>query len=401
LRAKLSQLEIPLTNSQVDEMIKVTQIVFSRVFRDPVVNIRKRFQLDETTRTTMGYLVRRGRDVVVYPHVIAASGVDKEVKVAVAISEDGNVKLLEEVRIKKNIRHERPDNRLLSEFYKRAEFSPEFICAPGEFYQYVGKTGSVKISWLMPHYNTCGERFARTLNIPQLRVKRFPYTQENCIQLILGAAKALNHLHNKGQIHRDVKLANILFNISPTTKQIESVVLTDLVYTKSLGEIKINYDLVVSCVKTKHNYSALKATNPIFWMLIQESNKDRWALTEELIPSTENYKTVDSYAQKKDKDSTAIIAFLEELDNSLKVGTPGHIPPEFWHTRSYSKAGDIYALGVSLNMLLAILRSAGVDFSDVSVKHMLEGLVQGMCHKDPTIRPTADRVIARLELLLH
>jgi len=390
LKAKLSQLDISLSVTQIIEMVKVTQVVFSKVFTDPVVNLRIGFRLDEATTTTMGYLVRSGQDVVVYPKVRAACGVDKEVRVAVSISEDGNVKLLEEVRLRKSVRSDRPLNRLLDEFNKRREFSEEFVCAPGDLYQYMGKNGGVKLTWLMRHYTTCGERFVRALISPGAREKKMPYRQEACIQLILGASKALQHIHSKNHIHRDVKLANILFSISPKTHQVDSVVLTDLVFTRSIDDIQRTCEMIIEYVKSNHRYEELKALNPIF----------KAHCVGQSIPSTEDYKLAHQFAEVKDPQSAAIVVFLENLDDSIKVGTPGHIPPEFWHTRSYSKAGDIYALGVALNNLLVVLHEADIRFTDSMIDVGLEGLVGDMCQEDPRLRPTIDQVIARLERIV-
>ncbi len=379
--------------------LKEIEIIFFKVkSKEPFqkeVKLKKDQVIEGNKRTSFSYMIRQ-EDLIVFTKIQAGHGNSKSVKQAISISLAGEVNLLSHIKLKKEKRNEKYQSLIEHEYVIRRDLNSERVLEPGTLYVYPSKNSCQKITWLTPYYNRDGASVLKIENPLTLDgIKETTVLPENTLKLCLEMAKAIQVIHQKNLLHRDVKLENFLVDFNCETKKIQKVVIADEAF--SLNE-EITREIYIEVVnngkKDFHSRTGLTVEqalefNPFFKSLYQNS----------CFPATADYTSKCANPNQKDRNYQELLLFLTNLDRKLIVGTPRHIAPEVYSTRSYTKKVDIYALGLSMIRLKEMMERYN-SFSE-EVGDQYDQLAEQLIEDDPLKRPDIEQVVKSLETIIQ
>lgn len=383
-----------LQQEQVEEIKNVFFALKNKSPRTDVYKLRKGTSHLDGKPTTLSYLIREN-DFIVYTGLCVGSGHSKTVDKVISVDEEGNINPLSHIKLHPEKREIKYKALVEHEYHVRKQLDSDEVLSPGKIYAYTSKKGEKKFSWITPYYNrTASHVIKGKKGVGTAIFKEQDAMPLNTLILALKMAESLKTMHDKGWLHRDIKLENYLVKYDEELFKIEQVAIADMAFSiqeKDCSRIRkaIINDLVkVHLGKINSSLEAVFKRNPLLAQMSKDPD----------YPSVESYKKAYEKADSKDKDYQQVITFLESLDSALIVGTPNHIAPEIYTTRIYSKQADLYALGFSLMRLKEQLEVHAL------LKHTVDAsfddLVMRLSHKDPHHRPDVNETITTLRKLI-
>lgn len=191
-------------------------------------------------------------------------------------------------------------------------------------------------------------------------------SEETVWKVFIDLCLGLEHMHRMNHIHRDLKPLNIFITDKQVTK------LGDLGCALKLS-IQDEQEALNSAVEVSMNDSTVMQN------LMNTMQKTHNKFSKETVDEGEN-----------------------------PIGTPYYVAPEIWTKRQYSRASDIWALGVILYEMLSLKKpfpaNDQAELMDkvcnqpflrirFGVSKVFKQLVDSMLQKDPKKRPTISDII--------
>lgn len=380
------------------EQVEEIQIIFSKlknkVFDEGLYKLKKFSELSSGKRCQFSYIIRPN-DVLVHTGVCIGSGNSKAVDLILRIEKSGEIHFLTNAKLKKEKRNPKYDRLTIYEYKVRELFSSRKILSAGDMYHYFSKSGERKMAWIVPHYNNTAACVIKARTGCSLEIikeqERIPL---KALRVCLLMALALEEMHKIDWLHRDIKLENYLVNMDEKNGEIKDLVLADTAFATPIVAFNLHREKTIYQLKKKffeaqpYTVEKWKERNPLFFEMSSDTE----------FPSKDRYEQWTKSSTSMDLDFTLLMEFLHELDQHLIVGTPNHIAPEIYETRSYSKKVDIYALGASFVRIKEQMEGISLFSEDVDLEFDL--LTESLINKDPQNRPNLPEIITKLEKMI-
>lgn len=383
-----------LSKDQVEEIKKIFFKIRDEKTVNQVFKFKKGALIEKDKRASFSYLLRE-QDFIVYTGLTAGAGHSKTVDEVLMIDTQGNVQLASHIKLNHEKRITKYFYLVQYEYDVRKAIDSEYVLKAGNIYVYESKSGIKKFSWITPYYNRNAASVIKARRgIGEEIMKEQDALPLNSLILSLKMAFSLKAMHEKGWIHRDIKLENYLVNFDPKKCEIQEVVLADTAFAleeRRLESVKADGTKKAFSLHFKDidlSLNEIIKMNPLFKSLTKKNS----------LPSVEEYLKIHQIVEKKDPHFDQLVAFLKGVDGYLVVGTPNHIAPEIFETRIFSRASDIYSLGYSMIRLKEQMELHSFYYHTVEIG--FDELVNQMTHQDPSKRPSLEKVMARLLQLI-